>query len=384
MTAATISNGEITIVAEVTDPSGNTGSATQILTIDTASPTTPSAPAEPTGVIARPGLTTSATTGPIIVPYTAGADHGSPITKFTARCISSNGGVAKSAVHNGSTAVTITVPGATLAKSYTCTVKATNVAGTSVASAASPTLIVGTPARAARPTSAKVAAGRLRVSFLLLTAAQANGSPLTTAKYSANCSSTNGGVSRTATGTGSPITVGNLTAGKTYTCTVRAHNARGYAALLTDLDVGSPRKGLGPSPSKAKHSRRRAPGHGGGVPTLGTAGRRTSRASRLLTRSAGRHHDRAAERFSRPSCPACDESPGAASMGASVATLWAAVHIAAIGGAAQLRGGHTACTAADLFETFNLSYRRSRCFSMVRFERFMVVATDWFVSPARR
>ncbi len=39
--------------------------------------TTPSAPAKPTGVVARPGSTTSATTGPIIVPYTAGADNGS-------------------------------------------------------------------------------------------------------------------------------------------------------------------------------------------------------------------------------------------------------------------------------------------------------------------
>ncbi len=132
-------------------------------------------------------------------------------------------------MHNGATAVTITVPNATLAKSYTCTVKATNAVGTSVASTASPALIVGAPAHAAKPTVAKVAAGKLRVSFTPLTAAQANGSPLSTPKYSATCTSSDGGISRTATGTGSPIAVANLTAGKTYTCKVRGHNARGYA-----------------------------------------------------------------------------------------------------------------------------------------------------------
>ena len=187
-----------------------------------------SAPAKPTGVAARPGSTTSTTTGPIIVSYLAGANNGSAITKFTATCTSSTGGVTKTGVHTGPTAGPITVNNATLKKSYTCTVKATNTKGTSPASAKTTVIIVGTPARPTKPTVAKVASGKLKVSFKALTAAQANGSALSTPKYSATCTSSDGGVTRTATGVGSPISVANLTAAKTYTCKVRAHNARGY------------------------------------------------------------------------------------------------------------------------------------------------------------
>jgi hypothetical protein len=62
-----------------------------------------------------------------------------------------------------------------------------------------------------------------------LTGAQTNGSPLSTPKYTATCTSTNGGVARAATGLANPIVVTALTPGRTYTCYVRAHNARGYS-----------------------------------------------------------------------------------------------------------------------------------------------------------
>jgi hypothetical protein len=68
----------------------------------------------------------------------------------------------------------------------------------------------------------------LRVTFPNLTVAQMNGSVLTTPKYTATCTSTNGGVARAAAGIGSGIVVAALTPGRTYTCYVRAHNARGY------------------------------------------------------------------------------------------------------------------------------------------------------------
>ena len=66
------------------------------------------------------------------------------------------------------------------------------------------------------------------MSFTALGTGQANGSVLSTPKYSATCTSSDGGVSHTATGAASPIDVPSLTVGKTYTCKVRAHNARGY------------------------------------------------------------------------------------------------------------------------------------------------------------
>jgi hypothetical protein len=188
----------------------------------------PSAPARPTGVAAKPGSTKSAKTGPIIVTYAAGANHGATVTKFTATCKSTNGGVRATAVHTGATAAPIMVSSATLKKSYRCTVTATNSAGTGAASAASDAVTVGAPARMAKPTVAKTALGKLRVKFSSLTSAQANGSALSTPKYTASCASSNGGVARSATGSASPIVVTGLTPGKSYTCTVKAHNSRGY------------------------------------------------------------------------------------------------------------------------------------------------------------
>lgn len=55
--------------------------------------------------------------------------------------------------------------------------------------------------------------------------ATSNGSPVTS--YTASCASGNGGATHAKSGTGSPLTVTGLTAGKRYTCTVTAANARG-------------------------------------------------------------------------------------------------------------------------------------------------------------
>lgn len=188
-------------------------------------------PGTPRSVDAKPGSTTTST-GPIIVSYAAPATNGgSAITKYTATCTSTNGGVTKSAVHTGSTVAAITVTGLTTAKAYTCKVKATNANGTGPSSTASVAIIVGSPARVATPSIAKAATGKLKVTFTNLTSAQAHGSALSTPKYTAGCTSSNGGVTRSATGTANPIYVGSLSAGKTYTCKVKAHNARGYGRV---------------------------------------------------------------------------------------------------------------------------------------------------------
>src|SRR5204862_1410476 len=72
------------------------------------------------------------------------------------------------------------------------------------------------------------ATGSLRVSF---TPGATNGSPITS--FAATCTSTNGGITRTASGTASPIAVASLTTGKAYTCAVKATNARGVGAAST-------------------------------------------------------------------------------------------------------------------------------------------------------
>ena len=98
--------------------------------------------------------------------------------------------------------------------------------GTSSASAASAAVIVGTPGPPPKPTIVKTAAGSLKVSF---TAPAANGAAITS--YTATCTSSNGGVTRSKSAASSPITVTTLSAGKTYTCTVRATNSRGAGPL---------------------------------------------------------------------------------------------------------------------------------------------------------
>ncbi|MEI6701284.1 MAG: hypothetical protein WCL38_05985 [Actinomycetota bacterium] len=190
----------------------------------------PSVPASPTGIVAKAGSTTSAITGPLVASYITGANNGSPITKFTASCTSSNGGVAQTAMHTGATAVPISLNGATLKKTYTCTVRATNSAGTCAASTPSAPVTVGAPARMTTPTTTKIAAGTLKVSFTTLSSTLTNGSPLSAPNYTVTCTSSNGGTPRSVTGTLSPVTVAKLSPGKVYLCSVKPHNARGFGA----------------------------------------------------------------------------------------------------------------------------------------------------------
>ena len=60
------------------------------------------------------------------------SDGGSPITGYTARCASSNGGVTRQAQGPASP---VNVPSLSRGKTYTCTVRATNAIGTGQASA---------------------------------------------------------------------------------------------------------------------------------------------------------------------------------------------------------------------------------------------------------
>ena len=83
----------------------------------------PGAPAKPT--------VTNVGAGSLKVVTKTPATNGSPITKYTATCKSSNGGVTGS---NSSSSTTVTVTGLTAGKTYTCRVAATNARGTGPAS----------------------------------------------------------------------------------------------------------------------------------------------------------------------------------------------------------------------------------------------------------
>jgi hypothetical protein len=69
--------------------------------------------------------------GKLKVTFTPGANNGATITHYTATCKSTNGGATAS---HSNTASPITVAALTAAKTYTCTVTATNSRGTGPAS----------------------------------------------------------------------------------------------------------------------------------------------------------------------------------------------------------------------------------------------------------
>jgi large repetitive protein len=185
-------------------------------------------PSAPRAVTARSAPTTLPT-GSVNVSYAAPLNNGgSAVTIYTATCTSTTSGAVSPRTSTG-LASPIAVTGLTTGKTYTCSVKATNAIGDSVASTASPAVIVGSPAPPSnvRATSGSTTAatGSLTVTFTL---GANNGS--TILSQTAACTSTNGGVTKSATHTGAtaaPINVTGLTPTKTYVCSVTAKNLRG-------------------------------------------------------------------------------------------------------------------------------------------------------------
>jgi len=117
---------------------------------------------------------------------------------------------------------TTVVSGLVNGLAYTFTVTAENGPVEGPPSAISGSVTVGAPAAATVSHVTKVAKGSLKVAF---TVPKNNGSPITS--YTATCTSSNGGLTKTKVGRTGPLTVSGLSAGKSYTCTVRAANKRG-------------------------------------------------------------------------------------------------------------------------------------------------------------
>jgi hypothetical protein len=188
-----------------------------------SSPSDESAPAIADAVPAAPAKPTATPGGArISVSFILPADNGDPIFKTTATCTSSNGGVTRSAVTQpqdlGETFSPITVTGLTNGSSYTCKVTATNLVGTSPASPASDPVIPRSPPGA--PIGVRAVSGNATGSLgpvtVVFTPGSGNGSPITS--FRATCTDQNTGIKVAQTSTRSPVTVGGLATGHTFSC----------------------------------------------------------------------------------------------------------------------------------------------------------------------
>ena len=213
------------------------------------------------------GSTPSA--GAVSVAFTPGSDGGSPITGFTAECVSTDGGATGT---KSGAASPLSVTGLSPGKSYHCRVRATNAVGTSAYSAFGATVLV--PATAPAPptvTGSTPSAGAVSVAF---TPGANGGSPIT--GFTAECVSTDGGATGSVSGAASPLSVGSLSPGKSYHCRVRATNAVGTSAysafgatVLVPATAPAPPTVTGSTPSAGAVSVAFTPGSNGGSPITG-------------------------------------------------------------------------------------------------------------------
>jgi parallel beta-helix repeat protein len=199
-----------------------TGSATTspfLRVSNLAAPCPATVPGKPTSVFAVPYNDHGARVG-----WVAPNNGGAPILGY--RIIPYAAGVAQPAHIYNSAATAQFITGLSDGASYRFTVAARNVVGYGPPSALSNAMIAGAPGQPGTPTAVKVASGSLKNTFA---APMNNGAPITS--YSVTCASSTGGVTRTKTGTASPITVTTLSAGKSYVCRVSATNSRGTGPL---------------------------------------------------------------------------------------------------------------------------------------------------------
>ena len=185
--------------------------ATQNVTIN------PTVPAAPTIGIATPGNATATIAFTPAVNNTGGA-----ITGFNASCTPNGAG--------GSAASPITISSLTNGVTYSCTVTATNSAGTSLPSAA----VVVTPGSVVPPSSPTIGIatpGNTQATIAFTPPASDGGGAIS--GYTATCNPGN----LTGSNSASPIVVPNLVNGTLYSCSVTATNSAGIGAASGTVNV---------------------------------------------------------------------------------------------------------------------------------------------------
>jgi trimeric autotransporter adhesin len=217
-------NATATATSIIVSPLNNGVAVTCTVTATNSSGTSPasaaSASVTPRTVPDAPSISlATAGNGQVTVAFaTPRSDGGSPVTRYDATCGNVN--------VSGTTSPLIVTP-LTNGVAVTCTVKATNLAGTGAASAPSESVTPSAPATApGAPTNISATAGNAQVTVAFTGPASNGGSPITS--YSATCGSV------TVTGPGAPIIVSPLPNGTAVTCNVKATNGVGSSPASAD------------------------------------------------------------------------------------------------------------------------------------------------------
>jgi Phosphoesterase family/Fibronectin type III domain len=171
-------------------------------------------PAEPTLLTATPG------DGKAILRWQPAADHGARINGYTITLTTRSASASPRIWRTKATGITVALPNA---KTASFRVVATNGRGRGAAGVSGP-FTVGAPLAPTNVKAVHVASGSVRVS---VKAPRNNGAHV--GRYSAKCTSANGGISKTVRSPRTSIVVSGLTPGATYRCAVTAANKRGIS-----------------------------------------------------------------------------------------------------------------------------------------------------------
>ena len=181
-------------------------------------------PYPPTAVSGTAGNASAAVT------WSAGNAGAAPVSDYVLR-YSGDGGTTWTTVDTGSTATSATVTGLTNGTGYLFQVQAVNAVGSGPFSASSPTITPSGPPGAATITAVTAADGGLGVVFT----PPASSAPITGYLYQLDGT----GPWLTATGTASPLAIGGLTDGTTYSVVIEAVSAIGTGSPSNSLS-GTP------------------------------------------------------------------------------------------------------------------------------------------------
>ena len=170
-------------------------------------------------------LSLTATNVSITASFTASSNNGgSAITGYTLTCINTSSTLSSAAT---GTTSPIKLSGLTGGATYSCAVQAQNAGGSSLSSAASS--VTTLPATVPdEPTVLSYTTTTTQINFVFKAPSNNGGATIT--GYRLTCTPTSSKVSTSVTGTTSPITLGGLVSGATYTCYLQAQNSVGFSS----------------------------------------------------------------------------------------------------------------------------------------------------------